>query len=358
MSAVRKVFIAVALMGTGLGVAYLLGQPNQQALLQSATKPSLPQPILFSAPPLGTKTDADVAATVKLVPESPKAEVGSSSAPGAPALLSSLAPISATPIRPTTISDLADVPSVAREPDVARPTLRVADDITPVAKLRDEAPRAIGNEPRSPATIRRMPPVETVATELLASTPADDPYPTANTSGTNGNTFDRPSAEPQAPSQQLLTTSYNAATTATPAAHAAYTAPQQVGDNQSVAPPPWPTANEEESPRTHIVEDGDSLEMLANQYLGDPLRSKEIFEFNRHVLSDPNLLPIGAELRIPDRALRNAWSRQSRRLGEVNEATIRQAASGNLVPIRHALSYEPENQPAPQAQLTSPVAIE
>ena len=41
------------------------------------------------------------------------------------------------------------------------------------------------------------------------------------------------------------------------------------------------------------------LAALALDYLGDARRAEEIFEANRQVLSDPELLPIGAKLRIP-----------------------------------------------------------
>ncbi len=52
-------------------------------------------------------------------------------------------------------------------------------------------------------------------------------------------------------------------------------------------------------PRTHKIVDGDTLDGLAKRYLGDPARAGEIFETNRHLLSDPNALPIGVELTIP-----------------------------------------------------------
>lgn len=53
--------------------------------------------------------------------------------------------------------------------------------------------------------------------------------------------------------------------------------------------------------RIHILVDGDSLAKLADRYLDDPELSDEIFRLNRDVLDDPELLPIGVELRIPDR---------------------------------------------------------
>jgi nucleoid-associated protein YgaU len=54
-----------------------------------------------------------------------------------------------------------------------------------------------------------------------------------------------------------------------------------------------------ETAHTHRIVDGDTLESLAQRYLGSADRAAELFDANRHVLSDPRLLPIGAELRIP-----------------------------------------------------------
>jgi nucleoid-associated protein YgaU len=52
-------------------------------------------------------------------------------------------------------------------------------------------------------------------------------------------------------------------------------------------------------PRTHKIVDGDSLAVLAERYLGSAARAREIFDANRDVLPDPELLPIGVELKIP-----------------------------------------------------------
>ncbi|MBN2291387.1 MAG: tail protein X [Pirellulales bacterium] len=52
-------------------------------------------------------------------------------------------------------------------------------------------------------------------------------------------------------------------------------------------------------PSLHVIVDGDTLDSLAKQYLGDASRAREIFEANRHILTDPNALPIGVELEIP-----------------------------------------------------------
>jgi nucleoid-associated protein YgaU len=51
--------------------------------------------------------------------------------------------------------------------------------------------------------------------------------------------------------------------------------------------------------RTHKIVDGDTLPGLAQRYLGRGDRYQELFECNRDVLKNPEILPIGAELRIP-----------------------------------------------------------
>jgi nucleoid-associated protein YgaU len=69
----------------------------------------------------------------------------------------------------------------------------------------------------------------------------------------------------------------------------------------------------EETARTHTVVDGDTLAALAERYLGSASRALEIYNANRDVLSDPKLLPIGVELKLPPRASRAAPDRQADR---------------------------------------------
>ena len=76
-----------------------------------------------------------------------------------------------------------------------------------------------------------------------------------------------------------------------------------------VAPPPWPVPIDGNGARLHVVVDGDSLERLANRYLDDPRRSREIYDLNRELIASPDLLPIGVELKIPDRSSRGSWDR-------------------------------------------------
>ncbi len=51
--------------------------------------------------------------------------------------------------------------------------------------------------------------------------------------------------------------------------------------------------------QTHKIVDGDTLQNLSQRYLGRPDRYLELYEYNRDLLKSPDVLPIGAELRIP-----------------------------------------------------------
>ncbi len=67
----------------------------------------------------------------------------------------------------------------------------------------------------------------------------------------------------------------------------------------------WGTSLREMLPETasappiHKIIDGDSLALLAERYLGSASRAMEIYEANRNVLAQPEILPIGVELKIP-----------------------------------------------------------
>jgi nucleoid-associated protein YgaU len=49
----------------------------------------------------------------------------------------------------------------------------------------------------------------------------------------------------------------------------------------------------------HDVVAGDTLSKIAKKYYGDPGLYMKIFEANRDVLKDPNLIKVGQKLRIP-----------------------------------------------------------
>lgn len=52
----------------------------------------------------------------------------------------------------------------------------------------------------------------------------------------------------------------------------------------------------------HQIVDGDSLPELALRYLGDRQRGGELYQLNRDVLENPDLLPIGCVIKIPFRS--------------------------------------------------------
>ena len=80
--------------------------------------------------------------------------------------------------------------------------------------------------------------------------------------------------------------------------------------------------------RTHRIADGDTLGRIAAKYLDEAARQKEILELNREVLGDnPDLLPIGAVLKIPAAA-----PATNGRPGSADAATGAGGAS-ELVPI-------------------------
>lgn len=94
--------------------------------------------------------------------------------------------------------------------------------------------------------------------------------------------------------------------------------------------------------RTHLITDGDTLARLAERYLQDAARAREIFELNREVLRDPNLLPIGVALRIPGDPAQSGL--------ELDETT----ATGRLVPV----AAPPRVNDSPtRARLQSPEPI-
>jgi nucleoid-associated protein YgaU len=86
---------------------------------------------------------------------------------------------------------------------------------------------------------------------------------------------------------------------------------QPRNDPASISPPSgtgpsraaWPPRPLAPAPRvrTYRLRDGDTLEYLAERFLGSRGRAVEIFEANRDVLAQPDLLPVGRTLTIPPR---------------------------------------------------------
>jgi nucleoid-associated protein YgaU len=60
-----------------------------------------------------------------------------------------------------------------------------------------------------------------------------------------------------------------------------------------------PPAPENPYTQHHVVEKGDTLSKIAQQYYGDATLYPKIFEANRDILQDPNKIRPGQKLRIP-----------------------------------------------------------
>ncbi|MGH7788647.1 MAG: LysM peptidoglycan-binding domain-containing protein [Candidatus Binatia bacterium] len=74
--------------------------------------------------------------------------------------------------------------------------------------------------------------------------------------------------------------------------------------SSSTAPPPQPPATPAPAPaapRTYTVAAGDSLSKIAKKVYGDANQWKRIFEANRDVIKNPDLIHPGQTLKIPDK---------------------------------------------------------
>jgi nucleoid-associated protein YgaU len=78
-----------------------------------------------------------------------------------------------------------------------------------------------------------------------------------------------------------------------PPAVASWAAPEPV------RPAPLPPVVQHDAPPTYVVRDGDDLTAIATRFYGHPGAAGSVWAANRDVIPDPNLLPIGAELRLP-----------------------------------------------------------
>jgi nucleoid-associated protein YgaU len=333
VSVTQKLFVATLLIVAGFGVARFLGKPNAftRSLHESAA-PYAAQAADHPAPDRARTVSApsDSSFTLggaRLLPEPVAAPTD---APVPPVALEAPSLSRITPAQ-------SPLPSTPALPPLRDSLASVSPSLSPRATLRNEAPRPVGIEPRSPATIRRAPPVD--ATSIPAQ--SDNAVTSA------GQWSTAPAFNPYGPE-------VGASDDTNPlgsALQASYSAPVEPGVRPpDVSPPPWPAPSEEDSPRRHVIVDGDSLARLAARYLDDPHRANEIFELNREVLSDPELLPIGTELTLPPRSGSTGQDRQ----GRPGSGSIHEAANNRLVPLRPLTSG---GGLPPRAQLSGPLPI-
>ena len=74
-----------------------------------------------------------------------------------------------------------------------------------------------------------------------------------------------------------------------------------VSGSSSTAPSPSGAASANApTARMYIVQSGDSLSKIAKKFYGDAASWKKIFEANRDVVKNPDLIQPGWKLQIPD----------------------------------------------------------
>jgi len=73
-----------------------------------------------------------------------------------------------------------------------------------------------------------------------------------------------------------------------------------VGGSSSTAPPARNGPQSVQAPRTYEVQKGDSLSKIAKKFYGEAGAWKRIFEANRDVVKNPDLIQPGWTLKIPE----------------------------------------------------------
>jgi hypothetical protein len=284
-----KLFMATALLACGYGVASLIGSPRVPYLSHiGEQEPGANSLQRQDLPPSAVVAEARPAASgVRLLPEvaasqnvmRPESQV--LSAASTPYPITQFAPLDVALLMstaPAAAPDPAATNYVIRLPrpnESSASTAALPSDVPPGlrARLRDAQPR-----PVRPADHG----------ELLTTEPAKLPPPAAVTVASLPYIAPIEPAPRSRPAE--ITASYSAP------ANGAYSYPYTA--NLAPAAPPQPIVAPS-VPKIHRIVDGDTLPKLAQRYLRDAGRGDEIFALNRDVLSNPELLPIGAELKVP-----------------------------------------------------------
>jgi hypothetical protein len=335
-----KVLIATALVASGLGLAYLCGPPANapQVVTQSAGQPFAVASVL----PLRLRSEAPQPAEILAsgtVPALDRNAVPNT----APIVLSA----AAVDLHGTASEPLwfAPVPSDSAPPPRSVP----ADDrAAPLPIVSPPESAAAGDEwLLNPPTMPRSFDAKTAREPSPSLTSQESPRPgeaeqdawwtrdTPRLKAPNGSAPAKTQALAPPPSQPgEATTRLAAPIDLDKNSHSSAPAAPPISPN--FVPPPVVRA------RTHFITDGDTLARLAERYLQDAGRAQEIFELNREILRDPNLLPIGTPLRIPGDA--------GQAMPEPGDTTT----TGRMVPVDAAPNV---TSAQPQAQLRAPTPI-
>jgi nucleoid-associated protein YgaU len=313
VTAAKKLFLAASIVAAGYAIAFLLGRPYPTPVSQVTSQAGERlSPTSATVAPSGFDSWSP-AGSARLVPD-PQGEAASHFRPRENGIQAD-APLPNT--KPMQHALAANSPPI--EPAHVPQLFAAAPEAQPIprAKLLNEAPRPIADGQHS--------------------TPAPQPltspwYAHEPSSQVDARAIGQSQSHDVMPAQFATTANTVDSPTNVFAAGSVSTSPTR----NSVAPPgplPFTKTPEADGPRSHIVVDGDSLAKLAGRYLDDPHRGEEIYELNRHLLTNPELLPIGVELAIPARSAATGGSMSPQSFGQRTVATHAPAASG-LVPIR------------------------
>jgi nucleoid-associated protein YgaU len=321
----KKILLAAAFVAAGYAIASQLGAPQLQIIRR-------PQPL------------ADAAPASKPVAEAPISLPSRLSDAGA-RLVPDVQPLAASDDTRRNVEEvrnpfenlrhneleLASVvaPPLAGGAAIDAPT---TTRFAPHATLRNEAPRPLISEPREQVTVKNVRQPAAIGANL----------------GHEGALLGGASSSASTPVIQTQYSQDGAQFDET--APAAENVAGQVSSSDHYSPLPPAQITLESHSRLHIVVDGDSLAKLAERYLDDAQRASEIYELNRHVLSHPDVLPIGAELTIPSRSGSLHSSNESPQ-SSVPHGTAIHAASRGLVPVRPVPAG---GAVMPRAHLTQP----
>ena len=112
-------------------------------------------------------------------------------------------------------------------------------------------------------------------------------------------------------------------------------------------------------PATYRIQDGDDLSGIAGRFYGHPSAAAAIWSANRDTISDPDLLPIGAELRLPPSWAVRGHGRSSS--GAIEPAAyVRPASSpsaGGAVPAAATGPWLPIELARPTSPTVAPAAL-
>jgi nucleoid-associated protein YgaU len=328
VTAARKLLLAAAIVAAGYGGAFLLGGPNPLPTFQVASRAGEKcngSPPLAVAPPNFNywSPNSLPPGNARLVPD-PQGEAAShfrlrGSNARVEETLASAEPTASNSARTESIHPPELVRPVTEAPLVAR------------GKLLNEAPRPIlSGSPSMPTQQQLQSPwaANSQNRQIAVSEVRQD-----------------------VPSHVVSAQFSNATGTRNDVNNAYATAIAPTGSTTngaaSLAPLPLMSVPQAEEPRSHIVVDGDSLAKLAGRYLDDPHRAAEIYELNRRILANPDLLPIGVELEIPSRSAVAGAAATSPQSFMQRTVAIHAPAASGLVPVR----------PIPRATRVTPRAF-